>query len=705
MRTTRPGARARARARLGLPVVCGLALLLLGSAFRPAAHPHTRVVVLGIDGLDPDILRDTIAAYPDRMQNFAALVAQGGLHALGTTTPPQSPVAWSTFITGLDPGGHGVFDFIHRDPMHRTAIPSTTVSEETGRFPLPGVWKFPLGGDSKSNRSGEAFWRILARKGVPADIWRMPANFPVEPAEGLSFSGMMTPALDSAYGQYTFYSTDPPAGQFTIGEKIVPVQVFDDRVKTSLTGPPNLFKDGDPPVSVPLTVFIDRKSNAAAIEVGSNVLVLEPGEWSDFVPVSFDMLPAYMMSISGEVRFYLRSIEPELELYASAVNIDPADPVMAVSAPESASAKLADRRTGIGPYYTQGMPEDVNALKSEVLTVPEFMQQASLVHDEGERMLDWALDHWLAKDDDGLLFFYFSTVDLCMHMMWRHGDVEHPHHDPAIAAQSSQEWSGRPGSHWKDVTADLYMKMDKVVGHLRERIGDDATLIVMSDHGFAPYHRKFSLNTWLLEHGYLVLKPGQTKELPSQDAEHKPVYILDAVDWAKTRAYGVGFNGLYVNLAGRELDDPKTPEDESGIVQPADAPALLQQLKQELEGIVDDGRGGARVVLRADLARDVYTGERIAEAPDILVGYDAGYDNSDESSLGRIPHAVLADNLGGTFNGSHLMAPDVVSGVLLSNKPVLPGAHRLEDLTVEILAQFGQSPGPGMRGQRVLAQP
>jgi predicted AlkP superfamily phosphohydrolase/phosphomutase len=696
------------------PALCGLGVLWLaglpaapgpvaGGAPPPARHP--RVVVLGIDGLDPGILRETIAAFPERMPNFAALVEQGGLHALGTSTPPQSPVAWSNFITGLDPGGHGIFDFIHRDPLHRTAIPSTTVADEPGQIGLPGVWKFPLGGDAESNRTGEAFWRILARAGVPADVWRMPANFPVEPAEGLSFSGMMTPALDSAYGQFTFYSTDPPAGLFTLGQKIVPIQVFDDRVKTRLTGPPNLFKDGDPPVEVPLTIFVDRKSNAAAIEVGTSVVVLEPGEWSDFVPVSFDLLPAYMLSISGIVRFYLRSLEPEVELYVSAVNIDPASPVMPVSAPESASAQVADRRTGIGPYYTQGMPEDVNALKSEVLTVPEFLQQAALVHDEGERMLDWALDHWLSKTDGGLLFFYFSTIDLCMHMVWRHGDERHPHHDPAFAARSSEAWSGRQGSTWKEVTADLYMKMDAVLGHLRERLGEDVTLIVMSDHGFAPYHRKFSLNTWLLEQGYLVLKPGQTKELPETDAEHKPVYLAGAVDWTRTRAYGVGFNGLYLNLAGRELDDPKTPESEAGIVQAGEAPALLAELKQELEAITDAGRGGARVVLRADLARDVYTGERVAEAPDILVGYDSGYDNSDESSLARIPNAVLADNLGGTFNGSHLMSPDVVPGVLISNRRVLPGAHRLEDLTVEVLAQYGQPPAPGMRGQRVLAQP
>src|SRR5690349_7081894 len=125
------------------------------------------------------------------------------------------------------------------------------------------------------------------------------------------------------------------------------------------------------------------------------------------------------------------------------------------------------------------MPEDVSALKAEVLTVPEFMRQAGLVHEEGERMLDFALDRWLKKPEGGVLFFYFSTVDLCSHMLWRHGDTAHPHHDPAFAAQSSEAWTKRAGSTWKDSIYDLYIEMDRVVGKLRERTPPDVTLIVM----------------------------------------------------------------------------------------------------------------------------------------------------------------------------------------------------------------------------------
>jgi predicted AlkP superfamily phosphohydrolase/phosphomutase len=239
----------------------------------------------------------------------------------------------------------------------------------------------------------------------------------------------------------------------------------------------------------------------------------------------------------------------------------------------------------------------------------------------------------------------------------------------------------------------------------------------MSDHGFETYTRSFSLNTWLLEEGYLVLKPAKEREKPRGAEGYRQVFLHEAVDWTRTRAYGVGFNGLYLNLRGRELDDPtppwddpETPDvdesklppvDESGIVAPEEAEALLREMAAKLEALTDPVTG-RRVVRRADLARDVYTGPRLPEAPDILVGYEAGYGNSDASSTGRIPNAVLADNLGGTFNGNHLMAPDVVPGILMSNRGIRPGEHGLEDLTVEILQRYGIEPLEGQRGQPVL---
>ena len=682
---------------------------------------YEEVVVLGIDGMDPDILAEVIQQYPDRMPNFRWLIEAGdGIQPLGTSTPPQSPVAWSNFITGMDPGGHGIFDFIHRDPVTRAPAPSTTKVEEGREIHLPGDWLLMLGGDSVSNRTGTAFWTLLREAGIPADIWRMPANFPVEPSNGLSFPGMMTPALDSAYGQCSFLTTDQLRSVELTYSKVQRVIERGGRIVASLEGPPNPFRDYQPGEKaqelIDLTILVDREAGAVAIELGDESVVLEPGQWSHFLRVDYKMLPLGTMTMSGICRFYLRSIDPEVELYVSPINFDPEAPPTPVSQPEDASAELAQ---GIGRYYTQGMAEDVNALKNGVLTDAEFAQQVELVYVERRRMLDYALDRYLEDAEGGLLFFYFSTVDLACHMMWRHHDGSHPAHDPVIAAQDSSAWSKREGSTWKDTVHDLYLKMDPVLGQVRDRLGDDVTLIVMSDHGFAPFRREFSLNTWLLDNGYLVLRDGREKELPRTDDAWERVEIFDKfqgedgelhtlVDWSKTRAYGMGFNGLYLNLQGRELDDPTTPDDESGIVTPDEAPALLAQLAAELEAL-EDGMTGVRPILRCDIATEVYTGPRVHEAPDILVGYNAGYGNSDGASTGRIPFDVYLDNRPenhggklGTFNGSHLMAPEVVAGILISNRPVRDGEHSLEDLTVEIIQRYGVEKPEEMRGHPVL---
>ena len=677
------------------------------SAVRSGSAPsttHPRVVVLGIDGMDPQILEEVCELYPDRMTNFRELIAESqGVMELATSNPPQSSVAWSNFITGRDPGGHGIYDFIHRDPESYAPVIGTQTPTRAKQFDLPGKWRLPLDEGGDNNRSGKAFWTIMGEEGVPSDIWRMPINFPVEEGEGWSFSGMMTPALDSAYGQPSLYTENPPAENLSkIDSKIIKVVKFRGRIDTQLKGPNNAFQDSGDREILPFTIHLNEDVGAAIIDIAGSTLVVEPGEWTEFVPVNFSMLPMWMMEMGGIVRFYVRSLDP-FEMYASPINYDPSAPVAPVSAPTVASAELAE---AIGPYYTQGMAEDVNGLKNEYLTEDEFMRQASVVYEERNDMLELALDRFMANGDGGLLFFYYSTVDLCGHMMWRLADEDHPFYDAKIASQSSEWFSGREGSTWKDIIHDLYLKMDPVLGRVRERVGKDTLLMVISDHGFAPYRRKFSLNRWLVDEGYLVLKEGKAPEVDESDPAFSKVYIygigdedgdgkreFTVVDWSKTRAYGMGFNGLYLNMEGREKE---------GIVKDSEAEAILAEIREKLEAVRDSGNDGAQVVLRTFAASEIYNGDRVSEAPDLVVGYNSEYGNSDESSEGRIPSYVLADNVGGTFNGSHLMDPAVVGGVPVTNGNVILDQPELADLTVEVLRQFGIEPDETMQGRDVL---
>ncbi len=712
--------RAESEGEAGAPVALPSNPKVLGEA------KHPRMVVLGVDGLDPDILIEVIERFPNETKNFQALAAQGqGIKDLVTACPPQSPVAWSNFITGMNPGGHGIFDFIHRDPASR-GIKASIMNDEPGEdLQLPGTsYKMPWGGSSEPNRTGTPFWSLLGEAGIAADVWRMPINYPVTPGKGLSFPGMMTPAVDSAYGEATLYTTD---ASVNIGKgRLSLVKNKDGRIATSIGGPTNSFQDivrkdseGNEvrlpkPSTVPMTIHITPANDAVAIMIdGGETLVLEPGEWSDFTTITYSMLPMGASDMNGIVRFYLRSIEPEFEMYMSPVNMDPMAPAAVISEPQDAAAELAG---DIGLYYTQGMAEDVGAYKKGMLTTEEFMDQVELVYTERNRMLDVALDRYTSSEEGGLLFFYYSTVDLGSHMMWRHTDEEHPDHDAALAAESSEDWSKREGSTWKDSVMDLILRMDPVLGHVRKQVGDDTAIMVMSDHGFAPFRRKFDLNSWLVDEGYLVLKPGFSKELPlgsdgfsevslgfavGKDSEGN-VITGSPVDWSKTRAYGVGFNGLYLNLQGREGGESHGETFDGGIVKPGDeADELLRELKAKLEALVDP-KDGEKPVLRCDIATDVYTGDRVAEAPDIQVGYNSGYGNSDEAAVGRITSDWLTDNLGGTFNGSHLMSPDVVAGILITNQTVKTQTQTLADLTATIMDFYGLAIAPGMVGQNIF---
>jgi predicted AlkP superfamily pyrophosphatase or phosphodiesterase len=121
----------------------GLSFLLSCQHARGGAFASRKMIVLGIDGLDPDLLTKYMAE--GKMPNFARLAEQGSFRRLTTSIPPQSPVAWSNLITGMNAGGHGIFDFIHRDPKTFQLYFSTSKVEGPQHSFHVGSWVIPLG--------------------------------------------------------------------------------------------------------------------------------------------------------------------------------------------------------------------------------------------------------------------------------------------------------------------------------------------------------------------------------------------------------------------------------------------------------------------------------------------------------------------------------------------------------------------------------
>ena len=465
------------------------AVLLARVLLLTACHAHTfpKVIVIGVDGMDPGFVERHWSDLPNlKRLNFSRLA---------TTTPPQSPVAWSTFITGLDPADHGIFDFVHRDPQTHElflSIDRTTAP----RFTLPlGPYELPLSSPHiESLRRGKAFWQTLAEQGMPVTIVRIPANYPPLPY-GDEITGMETPDLRGTQSTFTFYTDDPAETSHSVsGGLIQKVWVTNGHLDLALDGPPNSLRKDRAYAAVAISVDVDADRPVARFAVGPEMTVLQEGEWSNWIPLDFPLLP-HVVSARGMVRIFVKQLHPRFEVYVSPVNIDPQEPALPVSSPASFAKKL-------GRFYTVGIPEDTAALRQGVFNLPEFLVQSREVLKDERRLLDDSL----AQFKTGFLFFYFSSVDQNSHILF--------------------------GKH-DDELLYFYRAIDSAIGEVMRR-EPDAQLIVMSDHGFSTFDRAVNLNTWLLEEGLLA-----------RDA------TTGGIDWANTKAYAMGLNALYLTGADR----------------------------------------------------------------------------------------------------------------------------------------------------------
>ena len=617
-------------------LIC-LALIALCSACGISRSQSTtrRVIVLGVDGMDPQFVRQHWSDLP----NLDRLRRQGGFEPLATTTPPQSPVAWSTFITGMDPAGHGLYDFVHRDPATYLPYSSMSKAEDPKHTLSLGPYLFPLSkGQVVSLRRGIAFWQILAEHNVPVTVIKMPTNYPPIPV-GRAISGMGTTDLIGTFGTFTFYTDDPEEISRSVsGGRIVKVPMFQNRAILELDGPANSLRKDRRTATIELTADVDPQSPVARLTTGDSVAIVREGEWSPWLRAEFPLVP-HLVNATGMFRVFARQLHPRFELYVSPINIDPDEPELPISAPSGYSREIA---RAIGPFYTQGISEDTSALRQGALTLSEYLSQSRLVFEDERKLLRYALGHFT----DGLLFVYFSSIDQNSHMLW--------------------------GKHMPEVL-ETYRAVDAAIGEALDQ-ARGADVIVMSDHGFTTFDRAVNLNTWLAHAGYMTLGSG-----PADDE-----VPFARVDWSKTQAYALGLNGLYLNLAGRE---------KQGIV-PAGPESLdlLKRITSDLLALRDNGKA---------VVESVYAPPRSAVAPDLIVGYARGYRGSWQTALGAAPDSLIEDNTD-AWIGDHCINPADVPGVLFSTRKLTVQEPRLKDVTVSILRLFGVSPAPGMSGRNVL---
>jgi predicted AlkP superfamily phosphohydrolase/phosphomutase len=617
-----------------------------------------RVVVLGLDGMDPDLAEQWMAE--GHLPTFKKLAETGSFNRLATTYPAVSPVAWSSFMTGANPGRHNIYDFLGRDK--KTYLPqlSSAYIGASKRTIKLGKYTIPLGKpELRLLRKSKTFWQVLGEHGIFSTIQRVPITFPPEKFNGVSLSGMCVPDIRGTQGTFSFYSTrkvEVSEGDME-GGITLPLAGNGEGYTGDLLGPPDALLDPAPEIKIPFTLTPNGNGSAKLV-LPTETLDLKVGEFSEWVRLTFQA--SLRIKVNGIARFLVTELGDETSLYVTPINLDPEAPAFPISHPPAYGMYLSKL---LGPYANLGLAEDTWVLNEGLLKDEQFVKQTYLIHEEREKMFFDALD----KTRTGAVVTVFDDTDRIQHMFFRFLTPGHP----AIGQY--------PKSEHENAIRDLYIWADGLLQRTLDKLGPKDALFVMSDHGFKAFKRGVNINTWLHENGYLKLKEGASGGK----------WLTD-VDWSETRAYQVGLGGFYINMKGREAQ---------GIVEPADADALIAELIEKLSGLQDTEKGETGIN-QVWAAKDIYTGPYVGEAPDLIVGYNVGYRAGWDATTGQVGGKVFTDNKK-AWSGDHCMDPRKVPGVLFTNFPLDESAPAIIDIAPTVLERLGVEK-PGYMDGRVL---
>jgi predicted AlkP superfamily phosphohydrolase/phosphomutase len=559
---------------------------------------HT--LLIGLDALDPNIIERMYES--GKLQHLSKYIHNNGYARFTVANPPQSEISWTSIATGLNPGGHGMFDFVHRDPatyMLNVSLLPTQKNIFGTSFTFP--------------HNAPTIFDQAAQEGFPSTALWWPATFPAHldsPVQNIP--GLGTPDIQGRLGVGTAYSLDhrEKNEKFKTPVELL-MQISKGRYTGFLKGP--VHKKGNQVREVTLEFqleLIDEQS--ASITIGAQKFSLQRGKWSPIIEVNFKI--GFLVSMHAITRVMMNLVHPEPTLYFLPLQIHPLHSPWPYATPPSFL-----RRTwnSCGSFLSLGWPQDTTALEEKWITDDQFLQLCDFIFNTRRNIFLYHLKYF----DEGLLANIFDSLDRIQHMFLR----DHP-----------------------DVIETWYQKLDELVGLaeqlVKSRGWQDIRIIIVSDHGFTHFDYKVHLNRWLLEHGYITLKPDHLK----------PEFY--SIDWSQTRAYAVGLNSLYLNLRGRESQ---------GCVSLAQRDILNQEISGEL--LTLKGPDGRQAIQQVSLQEDAFNGSLSEYGPDLLVGYAPGYRASSQTGLGNWADCIFEANTD-HWSADHCIAADAVQGVLFCNQ-------------------------------------
>ena len=553
-----------------------------------------KTLILGFDSFDPNVFEEL--AGKNQLPNFEKFIEQGGYSQLEVCSPPQTEVSWTSIATGADPGGHGIFDFVHRDPA--TYVPYVSI--------LP-MRRTAVGEQFVPPYTAKTFFEEAADMGYPATALWWPAMFPARPElPVMTIPGLGTPDIRGQLGVGTLFTSEDESKKKTAVVKLRPDGR--DRYQAQLPGPQTAGREGPRTISLPVAVDV-IDSETARLTLENQKIELKLGQWSEIVELRFKA--GMLFNIHAITRFILVSLQNGIRVYALPLQIHPLHTTWHYASSGSFAKKLWK---DVGAYLTLGWPQDTTGLEEGCITDDQFLDLCARVFDMRIRILS----HLMHSFKEGVLASIFDDLDRVQHMFFHNR---------------------------MDIVHGWYKLLDEFIGTVHQQMdpwNGRHRFLMLSDHGFADFKYKIHLNRWLLENNYLAMKNGGDD--------------LGSVDWNKTKAYAVGLNSIYLNVAGREGQ---------GIVRPDEIERLLAEMRHNLLGWKDEGQ--TSIVQRIRLKHETFNGPYTRFGPDLVVGYAPGYRASAETGLGKIPATMIEEN-NDHWGADHCIESDAVPGVIFANR-------------------------------------
>ncbi|MDP8244153.1 MAG: alkaline phosphatase family protein [Candidatus Hinthialibacter antarcticus] len=775
-------------------LAAGVSYLIFRPQRPPLFQTNKRFIILGFDGVDPRL----VERYWDDLPNLQKLAAQGSYSHLKTSTPPESPVAWSSFAVGANPGKHGVYDFLRRPSGSYIPTEESFVGRKLPRFIFDSL---PIQMPKAINqRGGTAFWDVLGDNGVPTTLLEVPCTFPPPKLHyGHTLSGLGVPDVRGMQASFHHFVYQPDSGQeafeeTVFGGKVETLKKQSDEYHSVIWGPfdpvvnqkkndkekerlltglewtewkvhlytlqsehaseegialtrdffgkriiqsfslftylqdaetraridsvRGFFEAGKPfvkekdasastarertyellktwdelskeidslsrPIKEPVTFKIAGE-DTVEVTVQGKTQTAKLNEWSDWFSVSFDVTP--IIAVHAICRFYPQQLGNQISIFMSSPDIDPRNPAVPISSPKRFSKDLVEWTGGL--FKTRGWAAETHGLKDGHLSDEGFLEDLLDLMEKREQKTFESF----RRNKSNVFVSVFSETDRVSHMYMRCIDPGHPLYNQEIADK------------YGDSIKKIWVRMDEIVGRMMKEIEDDpdATLLVMSDHGFQSWRYQVNLNTWLWKNGYMTLKGdsplGGVMKLDDLLKKDDSSFFAN-VDWPKTKAYALGLGQVYINLKGREA---------VGAVDPKDYPDLCREIADQLVQLKDDrpGRDNASAVTEVKLRDEIWHGSYANDAhdcPDLQVGFNEGYRVSWQTCLGGISNVIIEDNLE-KWSGDHCSFASVhVPGMFFSSKKISGDQPSIYDFAPTVLTHYGLPLPDEMEGRDLFA--